>query len=152
MNEGVTLDLNELTVANGSGGIFNLNGTLTVSNSTFSGNSGGTYSSGGGIHNRFGGLTVSNKFFTSNSADYGGGIYNDYDGGTVTISNSAFLGGSADFGGSIYNRNRRQQPARWELRWRHHRWRWEPQLFRYQLSWHERRPFTRPVAEQRWSH
>jgi len=53
VNSGVTLNLNRLTVANGSaatgggGGIYN-SGTLTVSNSTFSGNS--AYS-GGGIEN-----------------------------------------------------------------------------------------------------
>ena len=44
MNSGVTLNLNELTVAYGhgsyGGGIHN-GGTLTVSNSTFSGNSAG---------------------------------------------------------------------------------------------------------------
>ena len=53
VNSGVTLNLNELTVADGSsfgngGGIYN-NGTLTVSNSTFSGNS--ANGGGGGIYN-----------------------------------------------------------------------------------------------------
>ena len=43
VDSGATLNLNELTVANGStdaygGGIFNSYGTLTVNNSTFSGN------------------------------------------------------------------------------------------------------------------
>ena len=76
VNSGVTLNLNRLTVADGSasgngGGIYN-SGTLTVSNSTFSGNSAGY---GGGIYNS-GTLTVSNSTFSGNSASDGGGIYN----------------------------------------------------------------------------
>ena len=45
VNPGVTLNLNKLTVADGKadegGGILNDGGTVTVSNSTFSGNSAG---------------------------------------------------------------------------------------------------------------
>ena len=57
VNSGVTLNLNRLTIANGSiasgdgGGIYN-SGTLTVSNSTFSGNSATLRRHGGGIYNR----------------------------------------------------------------------------------------------------
>jgi fibronectin-binding autotransporter adhesin len=111
VNSGITLDLNELTVADGSafngGGIAN-HGTLTVSNSTFSGNSAGYV--GGGISNGDGStLTVSNSTFFGNHADiYGGGIYNSL--GTVVVSNSTFDGNSArssypspNFGGGIFN-------------------------------------------------
>ena len=46
-------------------------------------------------------MTVSNSTFSGNSADYcGGGIYN---GGTLTVSNSTFSGNSADDGGGICN-------------------------------------------------
>jgi predicted outer membrane repeat protein len=105
VNSGVALNLNSLTVANGSttgdgGSISNL-GTLTVSNSTFSGNiaSGG----GGGISN-LGMVTVSNSTFSGNSAGSGGGILN-WDHNTVTVSNSIFSGNSAGSGGGIYNYN-----------------------------------------------
>ena len=76
VNSGVTLNLNALTVANGStatgdgGGIHN-SGTLTVSNSTFSGNGASSY--GGGIYNCGSALNVSNSTFAGNSANYGGG-------------------------------------------------------------------------------
>ena len=51
--------------------------------------------SGGGIRNDGGTVTVSNSTFSGNSAGYGsGGIDND-GGGTVTVSNSTFSGNSA---------------------------------------------------------
>ena len=53
------------------GGIYNI-GTLTVMNSTFSGNSAG---GGGGIFNA-GTLTVTNSTFSGDSGSYGGAIYN----------------------------------------------------------------------------
>jgi hypothetical protein len=62
------------------GGLYN-GGTLTVSNSTLSGNS------GGGIYNP-GTLTVSNSTLSGNS---GSGIYNP---GTLTVSNSTLSGNS----------------------------------------------------------
>ena len=55
---------------------------MTVSNSTFAGNSANT---GGGISS-FGGLTVSNSTFAGNSANTGGGIRNS--GYTVTLKNT----------------------------------------------------------------
>ncbi len=89
------------TAAASGGGIFNINnGTLTVSNSTFSGNS--ARGNGGGIYN-VGTLTVSNSTFSGNIAlgkSQGCGIYN---GGTLTVSNSTFSGNSAIYGGGIYN-------------------------------------------------
>jgi hypothetical protein len=79
------------------GGISNT-GTLTVSNSTLSGN---TADSGGGIYNR-GALTVSNSTLSGNTASYeGGGILND---GTLTVSNSTLSGNTAtSYGGGIEN-------------------------------------------------
>ncbi len=119
---GTTATLEELTISNGytsggGGGIYNC-GTLTVSNSTLSGNyAAGEWwpygGGGGGIYNG-GTLIVSNCTLSSNSAGggpgggNGGGIYN---GGTVTVSNSTFSGNSASGwsyggggnGGGIYN-------------------------------------------------
>jgi hypothetical protein len=87
------------------GGIFNNNGTLMISMSILRSNSA---NESGGIDNR-GKLTISNSTFTGNSAVFtrgnarGGGISN---GGVLTISNSTFSGNSAvgstgSFGGGI---------------------------------------------------
>jgi hypothetical protein len=100
---GVRLNLNKLTIANGSadsgGGIYS-QGMLTVINSTFSGNS--AQNDGGGIENDEGTLTVRHCKFASNTSAYGGGISNL--GGTVTVNNSTFSGNSAqNDGGGIEN-------------------------------------------------
>jgi hypothetical protein len=83
----------------GGGGISNY-GTLTLTNSTLSGNS-AYYRGGGGIENA-GTLTLTNSTLSGNSADFGGGIYNygtisNY--GTLTLTNSTLSGNSADSGG-----------------------------------------------------
>jgi hypothetical protein len=79
------------------GGLYN-GGTLTVSNSTLSGNSAGL---GAGIFNDSGTLTVSNSTLSGNSAGLGAGIFN-YNFGTLTVSNSTLSGNSASSGGGIY--------------------------------------------------
>ncbi|GBD25853.1 hypothetical protein HRbin30_01179 [bacterium HR30] len=84
--------------AAGGGGIFNAGGTLTVTNSTFSGNSAQFH--GGGIFNAGGTLTVTNSTFSGNSAYHGGGISNA---ATLTVTNSTFAGNSAVGGGGIFN-------------------------------------------------
>ncbi len=80
------------------GGIAN-DGALTVSDSTFTGNSA---SNGGGVYNfMLGTATVSGSTFSINSASgIGGGLYN---GGTATVTNSTFTSNSAVFGGGIDN-------------------------------------------------
>ena len=102
MNAGATLNLDDLTIADGSapgesigGGILN-DGTLTVTNSTFSDN---FADEGGGIFNQSGTLTVTNSTFSGNSAPaYGGGICDH--GRTLTvIANSTFSKNSAGFDG-----------------------------------------------------
>ena len=107
---GITVSISDVTIANGNaylngygGGIAN-NGTLTVTNSVFSGNSAEDYTYvfgiGGGISND-GTLTVLNSTFSGNFANYhGGGIAND---GTLTLTNSTFSGNTADLGGGIFN-------------------------------------------------
>ncbi len=88
----------------GGGGIMNDRGTATISNCTFTGNSGGNH--GGGIFNYVGPLTITNSTFSGNSTVnyHGAGIYNEY--GTANISNSTFSGNSAaGYGGAIDNYN-----------------------------------------------
>ena len=70
-------------------------GTMTVTNSTFSGDS-AAYGSGGAIENT-GTMTVTNSTFSGNSSTgdgggQGGGINND---GTISVTNSTFSGNSA---------------------------------------------------------
>ncbi len=96
-----SLALNNLTIANGSGGsgagVANY-GSLTVANCTFSGNA--ATGMGGGIYNDWE-TTITGSTFSGNSAQAGGGVYNI---GTLTISNSTFTGnGSIGSGGVIYN-------------------------------------------------
>jgi hypothetical protein len=90
----------------GGGGIVN-NGTLTLANSTLSGNHADNngFFGGGGILN-FGSLTVNDSALSDNHADgvfgAGGGIFN---GGMLTIEQSTLSGNHADVGqgGGIFN-------------------------------------------------
>ena len=99
-----TVSISGLTIANGNSasgaGIFN-HATLTVTNSTFSGNSAAIY--GGGIYNVNGTVTVVNSTFSNNSAgSFGGGIF--INSGTVKVNNSTFSANSAGtLGGGISN-------------------------------------------------
>ena len=110
---GGTVMLDNLTIQHGSGlnrgdgrtfggGIYNF-ATLTVSNSTISGNN--TNDSGGGIYNA-GTLTVSNSTISGNSTvGVGGGILNG-SGSTLTVRNSTLSDNRANYiGGGIYNFN-----------------------------------------------
>ncbi len=108
VNSGVTLSLNNLTIANGkgapyqSGGGAQNQGMLIVTNSTFSGNS-TTDGDGGGIYNSRATLIVINSTFSGNSTlggGSGGGIYET--GGTLVVTNSTFSGNTASNGGGIY--------------------------------------------------
>ncbi|REJ53046.1 MAG: endo-1,3-1,4-beta-glycanase ExsH [Microcystis aeruginosa DA14] len=90
---GGTLTLNNSTITGNTatygGGIDN-NGTLTLTNSTISGNT------GGGIHN-WGTLTLTNSTITGNTAAYdGGGIVNW---GTLTLTDSTITGNTAAYDG-----------------------------------------------------
>jgi cell division septation protein DedD len=104
VNEGVTLALDRLTVANGlgnnGGGIYNDQGAVIISNCIFSNNNADYFGCGGAIANS-GALTVTNSNFSGNSGGFsgcGGGIYNAQ--GTATVSDSAFSGNGAGLGGS----------------------------------------------------
>ncbi len=105
LNNQGTLTVQNSTLSGNSagyfgGGIFNNKGTVTVRNSTLSGNSAGN--GGGGIFNEYGTVTVQNSTFSANVAlgsSLGGGISNNY--GTLTVQNSTFSGNSAYAGGGI---------------------------------------------------
>ncbi|NOT62858.1 MAG: hypothetical protein HOP19_21830, partial [Acidobacteria bacterium] len=106
VNSGVTATISGLTISGANvsggtagGGIRNL-GTLTVTDSTISGNSA---NSGGGISNTSGTLTVTNSTISNNSAPNGGsGIFNSstLNVTNATISNNSTTTGS---GGGIFN-------------------------------------------------
>src|SRR5262249_281397 len=87
LNISALVAISGLTIANGNalggnaGGIYN-NGTLTLPNSTLSGNFATFF--GGGIFNGTGGtVTLANSTLSGGGAGLGGGIYNNR--GTVTL-------------------------------------------------------------------
>jgi CSLREA domain-containing protein len=108
-----TLDLRNLTIANGSnmkgGGILN-EGTLRITSSTFSGNELTPFVTndvgGAGIYNDRR-LTVTSSTFSGNNAAVengaGGGIYNH---GNLRVTKSTFSKNLADGGGGISNDGR----------------------------------------------
>ncbi len=97
-----TLTVTDSIIANNNadgdgGGIQNeSDGTLTIANSTITGNSGGD---GGGIEN-LGTLLITNSTITGNSGSEGGGIFNE-EGGTATVTGSTIENNSAGSGGGI---------------------------------------------------
>jgi CSLREA domain-containing protein len=124
------VNLNGLTVRNGrcdgtcnGGGIANA-GTLTVANSTLTGNSAGAYGGaiendgtltvtnstlsgnsakfGGAIHSDFANLTITNSVLSGNAATSAGGAISTY-AATVSVTNSTLSGNSSENGGGIYN-------------------------------------------------
>ncbi|MFN8473725.1 MAG: choice-of-anchor Q domain-containing protein [Anaerolineae bacterium] len=83
------------------GGMYNDGGSPTLTNVTFSGNSGSGQwgGDGGGMHNKGGSPTLTNVTFSGNSAWYGGGM--DNKGGSPTLTNVTFSGNSVngEYGG-----------------------------------------------------
>ena len=84
------------------GGAIDNSGTLTVANSTFSGNSSGNSGGAGGAIDNSGTLAVANSTFSGNSSGSDGGVGGAlYDTGTLTVSNSTFVGNSSANGGAV---------------------------------------------------
>jgi hypothetical protein len=85
------------------GGAIGNYGTLTVLDSTFSGNSATdlSYSGGGAISTYFGNATVNNSTLFNNSANNVGGAIAQGD-SDLTISGCTLSGNSANYGGAIY--------------------------------------------------
>ncbi len=93
--------LSKLTIRNGSadvGGGINNSGTLTIENSTITGNSATGKWGGGGIHNT-GRLTLNTSTISNNSAGYGGGVMVHF--GTTTINKSTVTANLGGYGGGI---------------------------------------------------
>lgn len=85
----------------GGGGIYNTSGGITtITNCTVSFND--SDSRGAGIYNQDGILTISDSAFITNTGGSGGAIYNS--GGAVTVQNSVLSGNSSgdESGGAIY--------------------------------------------------
>ena len=80
------------------GAIVNWAGTITISDSSFSGNSAEL---GGAIFND-GELSISDSAFSRNSADRGGAIVNGGN-GELSISDSVFQNNLAERGGAVHN-------------------------------------------------
>jgi hypothetical protein len=106
----VTASINDLSIIDGNGvfggGMFN-DGALTITNTTFAGNS-GQY--GGALYTRAGGsnplngfVTLTGDTFTGNSATALSGAIDNWAGGTVTVTDDTFTGNSAPNGGAIGN-------------------------------------------------
>ena len=103
IGSGKIVTISGLTIRNGQGnfggGILNGDSaTLTIINSTLSGNTGGN---GGGSFNS-GTLSVINSTVSGNMASEGAGIYNS-GAGALTIINSTFSGNTAGGGGVSLN-------------------------------------------------
>ena len=105
-----TVSFSGMTIQNGSvsgsgGGIYGRDNTLTLSNSTISGNAtSGGGSRGGGLYLQAGTLSVTSSTISGNtSGGSGGGIYNT--GTAATITSSTISGNSAtgNRGGGMYN-------------------------------------------------
>ena len=92
------LDNNSVTQF--GGGIYNKTGTVTLSQATLSNNK--AEITGSGLYNVSGNVSITNTTISNNSADFGGGIYNE--GGTVTLTQVTLSGNTAIYlGGAIYN-------------------------------------------------
>jgi predicted outer membrane repeat protein len=105
LNRG-TLDVRDCVLSDNSansgagGGVLNVGGRLTITDSTLSGNSAGD---GGGVYNYTGAVTVSASAFRGNSATgFGGGIDNESP-VPMAVTNSTFAGNSARDGGGVFN-------------------------------------------------
>jgi len=103
---GTTLTVTNSTISgntapNGGGGIYS-EGTLTVTNSTISGNHANSSFGGGIDQDASNPVTVINSTISGNTAFHGGGI-GIQSTGKVTVTNSTISGNTATFGGGINN-------------------------------------------------
>ena len=108
INAGINVAISGVTITSGSpdssgGGIRNDGGTLTITNTTISGNS--AIFGGGGIYNTFGStLSLTSSTIIGNSATQNGGGIDNPAGSTLNITDSTISNNTAVRGGGIYNR------------------------------------------------
>ncbi len=106
VESGITFTLNALTIAHGfnssfGGGLVN-QGTVAITNSTFTGNTSDYF--GGGVGNYYGTITITNSTFTGNTATKDGGGLANY--GMMTVSGSTFTSNTSGFyAGALYSNN-----------------------------------------------
>jgi uncharacterized repeat protein (TIGR02543 family) len=82
------------------GGMYNVSGSPTLANVTFSGNAANI--SGGGMYNYQSNPVLTNVSFSGNSASvHGGGMFKESS--SPTLTNVSFSGNSAQFGGGMFN-------------------------------------------------
>jgi hypothetical protein len=87
-----------------SAGCFPSGGTLSIKNSTISGNA--SNFRGGGLSNFQGAATIENSTISGNQANQGGGVSNTpyfLASSRVTITNSTISGNTANAGGGLFN-------------------------------------------------
>jgi hypothetical protein len=114
----LTIQNNSTISKNSGGGISNKSGTVTIADSTISGNKsffgGGAFNSGGsfdyyGSYIPAGDVSIANSTISKNSAQRGGGIFNQ---GILTIENSTISDNKASQdGGGIFNSSNYNGPA-----------------------------------------
>src|SRR5262245_5495541 len=94
-NDG-TLSIKNSTISGNTGRGVNNNGALTIENSTISANT------GGGVNNYYGTLTIHNSTVSGNTSNFAGGGLNN-SAGTVTITNSTISDNTGGVGGGVSN-------------------------------------------------
>ena len=101
----VTASISGLTITGGKaangGGLYNDNGTVTLTDCTVSGNS--VIDGGGGLYNFKGTAKLTNCTVSGNHASEGGGGLYNRDGGTATLSKCTVSGNYGYFGGGVGN-------------------------------------------------
>ena len=90
------------------GGMYNLNSRLSISNSTFSGNSAAASNSqvsgnGGAMYNNESSPSITNSTFSGNTTNRDGGAIYNFLTSSPSISHSSFSGNRARDGGAMYN-------------------------------------------------
>jgi hypothetical protein len=99
-----SLIMNNSTVSHEGGGIYDFIGTMTIENSTISGNYAGTY--GGGIANQSTAV-LRNVTVSGNNAGSGGGGITQWNDGNLTLYNSTiannFVTGGSPSGWAVYD-------------------------------------------------
>jgi hypothetical protein len=94
----IDVHVRDNNAANAGGGIYNLDGRVTISTNLISDNSvPGTDTTGGGLFSA-GTTTIRDSVIRYNDAWLGGGIYSS---GELTLDRSTIHGNSAEFGGGI---------------------------------------------------
>lgn len=94
------LNITGSRVTGDGGGLYNIAGTVTVSNCTFYGNAA---TNGGGLYNDIGTLTLNNCTLAYNTVNSSGGGVANLSSGILTVNNSTIATNTSNSGGGIAN-------------------------------------------------